>query len=49
MSPIHMFSVWACEQNLLLRQVKTHEKSNEITAIAKLLNLLSLENTVVTI
>ena len=30
-------------------QVKTDEKSNEITAIAELLKILSLENTVVTI
>ena len=30
-------------------QVKTQEKSNEITAIPELLSILSLENTVVTI
>lgn len=48
-SPIHMVSAWASEQNIVLGQVKTHEKSNEITAIPELLNILSLENTVVTI
>jgi len=32
-----------------LGQVKTHEKSNEITAIPELLSILSLENIVVTI
>jgi predicted transposase YbfD/YdcC len=48
-SPIHMVSAWASEQNIVLGQVKTQEKSNEITAIPELLNILSLENTVVTI
>lgn len=48
-SPIHMVSAWASEQNIVLGQVKTHEKSNEITAIPELLEILSLENTVVTI
>ena len=32
-SLIHMVSVWAYENNLVLGQVKTNEKSNEITAI----------------
>ena len=48
-SPIHMVSAWASEQNIVLGQVKTQEKSNEITAIPELLNILSLENSVVTI
>ena len=48
-SPIHMVSAWASEQNIVLGQVKTKEKSNEITAIPELLNILSLEKTVVTI
>lgn len=48
-SPIHMVSAFACENNLVLGQVKTDEKSNEITAIPKLLEILSIENTVVTI
>lgn len=48
-SPIHMVSAWASEQNIVLGQVKTQEKSNEITAIPELLNILSIENTVVTI
>lgn len=48
-SPIHMVSAWASEQNIVLGQVKTQEKSNEITAIPELLNILSLENTVITI
>ena len=48
-SPLHMVSAWACENRLVLAQVATDEKSNEITAIPKLLALLSLEGATVTI
>ena len=48
-SPIHMVSAWASEQNMVLGQVKTDEKSNEITAIPALLKVLCLKNTVITI
>lgn len=48
-SPIHMVSAYACANNLVLGQVKTHEKSNEITAIPELLDILSIQGTVVTI
>lgn len=48
-SPVHMVSAWANENNLVLGQVKVSEKSNEITAIPKLLEVLSLQNTIVTI
>ena len=48
-SPIHMVSAFACTNNLVLGQVKTDEKSNEITAIPKLLEKLSIKNTIVTI
>ena len=44
-----MVSAWAGEYNLVLGQVKTDEKSNEITAIAELLKVLYPENTTVTI
>ena len=37
------------ENNLVLGQVKVNEKSNEITAIPKLLEFLSLKNSIVTI
>ncbi|VAW59050.1 Mobile element protein [hydrothermal vent metagenome] len=46
---IHMVSAWACENGLVLGQLKTEEKSNEITAIPKLLKLLELHNCIVTI
>jgi len=48
-SPIHMVSAWACEANLVLGQVKTAEKSNEITAIPQLLDILDIEEQTVTI
>ena len=48
-SPYHMVSAWACDNNLVLGQVKTDEKSNEITAIPKLLEVLSLKDNIVTI
>ncbi len=46
---IHMVSAWACANRLVLGQVKTDEKSNEITAIPKLLRLLELKGCIVTI
>ena len=48
-SPIHMVSAWACENNVALGQVKVNEKSNEITAIPALLDLLCVKDTVITI
>ena len=46
---IHMVSAWASEAGLVLGQLKTDEKSNEITAIPELLKSLHLEGTVITI
>ena len=48
-SPLHMVSAWCCEQRLVLGQLATDEKSNEITAIPKLLALLALDGRIVTI
>ena len=45
----HIISAWCSANNLVLGQVKTDDKSNEITAIPELLNLLYIENCVVTI
>ena len=47
--PLHMVSVWAAENGLVLGQVKSDEHSNEITAIPKLLKLLQLKGCIVTI
>ncbi len=46
---IHMVSAWACENRLVLGQVKVTEKSNEITAIPELLRALALTGCIVTI
>jgi predicted transposase YbfD/YdcC len=46
---IHMVSAWANKNQLVLGQVKTGEKSNEITAIPMLLDLLDLCGCIVTI
>ncbi len=48
-SPVHMVSAWAHQNNLVLGQIKVTEKSNEITAIPKLLEVLSLKDSIVTI
>ncbi len=48
-SAIHMVSAFASEARLVLAQQKVADKSNEITAIPKLLDLLSLKGQIVTI
>lgn len=48
-SPLHLVSAWSGEVNLMPGQVKTDEKSNEITAIPELLKVLVLEGALVTI
>jgi len=48
-SMIYMVSAWANANNMVLGQVKVDDKSNEITAIPKLLVLLDLEGAIVTI
>lgn len=44
-----MVSAFACANNLVLGQVKTNEKSNEITAIPELLDMLELSGNTITI
>ena len=46
---IHMVNVWASSNGLALGQTKVEEKSNEITAIPKLLHMLDLTGCIVTI
>ena len=46
---MHLVSAWATQNTLNLGQVKTKEKSNEITAIPQLLDLLDLTGCIVTI
>jgi predicted transposase YbfD/YdcC len=46
---IHTVSAFAAQQRLVLGQTMVDEKSNEIVAIPKLLNMLRLEGTIVTL
>lgn len=46
---LHLVSAWAVSHRLMLGQVKTEDKSNEIEAIPRLLNMLNLKNGIVTI
>ena len=47
-SPIHIVSAWASKYRIVIGQVKTDEKSNEITAIPELLKLLDINGCIVT-
>ena len=46
---IHLVSAWASENSLVLGQIKVDAKSNEITAIPELLDLLDVSGCIVTI
>jgi hypothetical protein len=48
-SALHMVSAWGCDQRIVLAQIATDAKSNEITAVPELLKLLSLKGTIVTV
>jgi predicted transposase YbfD/YdcC len=42
-SSLYMVSAWGCEQRMVLAQIATDAKSNEISAVPKLLQLLTLK------
>lgn len=46
---LHLVSAWATKNRLLLAQVKTREKSNEITAIPTLLKMIDIKGATITI
>lgn len=48
-SALHLVSAWASEYRLFLGQVKVESKSNEITAIPALLELLDISGSIITI
>jgi predicted transposase YbfD/YdcC len=48
-SAIHLVSAFAAENRICLGQEAIHEKSNEITAIPKLLEILAIKGCIVTI
>lgn len=47
--PIHLVSAWSATAGLTLGQIRTADKSNEITAIPELLEALNLQGAVITI
>jgi predicted transposase YbfD/YdcC len=49
LGPLHIVSAWATANHLVLGQEAVAEKSNEITAIPRLLRLLALDGALVTI
>lgn len=46
---IHMVSAWAADVGIVLGQIKTDAKSNEITAIPELIKTLALQDAIITI
>lgn len=48
-SALHLISAWSSEQRLVLAQMKVEDKSNEITAIPALLELLDITGSIITI
>lgn len=46
-SAIHMVSAWASSSGIVLGQIKTDEKSNEITAIPELIKSLEIEGCII--
>jgi predicted transposase YbfD/YdcC len=49
LGPLHSVSVWASEYGITLAQVATDEKSNEITAIPQVLQLVDMKGAIITI
>jgi predicted transposase YbfD/YdcC len=49
LGPLHIVSAWASDAGITLGQVATEEKSNEITAIPQLLELIDVQDAIVTI
>lgn len=46
---IHIVSAWTSKHKLMLAQVKTADKSNEIEAIPRLLKMIDIKNSIITI
>jgi predicted transposase YbfD/YdcC len=49
LSPLHIVSAWSTANSLVLGQIRVADKSNEITAIPLLLELLDLQGCIITI
>jgi hypothetical protein len=48
-STLHMVSAYVCANKVVIGQVKTEDKSNEITAIPDLIKLLDIKGALVSI
>lgn len=48
-APIQMVSAWACENHVVLGQIKVDEDTNEIPMVPRLLKLLALKGCIVTL
>ncbi|MCF7506101.1 ISAs1 family transposase [Vibrio sp. L3-7] len=48
-NPLHAVSAWSSQHQLVLGQVVVDEKSNEVSAIPRLLTLLDIENCIITL
>lgn len=46
-SPIHMLSALVTKSGITLAQIKTNDKSNEITVIPELIDMINIEDTVI--
>lgn len=46
---IHLVSAWATKNRMMLAQIKTEAKSNEITAIPELLEMMDVAGSIITI
>jgi predicted transposase YbfD/YdcC len=47
--PLHVISAWACDRGLVLGQRQVGDKSNEITAIPALLDVLDIKGGIITL
>ncbi|MGE5659578.1 MAG: ISAs1 family transposase, partial [Actinomycetota bacterium] len=48
-NPLHIVSAWSSSHQLVFGQKKVKNKSNELTAIPALLEMLSIEGSLITI
>ena len=46
---LHIVNAWSCANSMVLGQIKVDDKSNEITAIPQILDVLSIKGAIVTI
>jgi hypothetical protein len=44
----HIVSAWVAENQMALGQIKVEEKTNEITAVPELLDMLDVEGSIIT-